>query len=82
MTDTLKIEMCQVKSVRADLLTGQVKITFTASLDEEMLQLRRHLAMLAFDEAPVTLTIKEHQMRLPFKPVPERPNQGPVTAKE
>ena len=58
--------MCQVKSVRADLLAGQVKITFTATLDEEMLQLRRHLAILAFDDAPVTLTIQEHQMRLPL----------------
>lgn len=72
MTETFKIEMCKVKTVRADLLAGDVKITFTARLDEEMLQLRRHLAILAFDEAPVTLTIKEHQLRLPFTRTTEK----------
>ena len=67
MTEEIKIEMCRVKSVRADLVAGVVNITFTAALDSEMLEARPQLAWLASDESPVTLTIKEHQMRLGFQ---------------
>ena len=67
MTEEIKIEMCHVKAVRADLLASRVTITFTASLDAEMLDVRQRLAFLAFDEAAVTLIIKEHQMRLPLQ---------------
>lgn len=65
MTVPIKIEICHVKSIRADLLAGHVNITFRASLDEEMLAARPRLALLAFDNAPVTLTVSEHQMHLP-----------------
>ena len=59
--------MCRVKAVRANLLDGDVHITFVATLDDEMLSLRYHLSQLAADDATVTLTVKEHQMRLPFQ---------------
>ena len=67
MTEEIKIEMCRVKAVRADLVTGIVNITFTAALDSEMLEIHPQLARLASEELPITLTVKEHQMRLPFQ---------------
>ena len=67
MTEEIKIEVCRIKSVRADLVTGIVSITFTAALDSEMLEVHPQLARLASEESPVTLTLKEHQMRLEFE---------------
>lgn len=64
---TVSLEGCKVDAVRADMLKGQVKITFTTSLDEQMLEAKRLLAILAFDESLVDLTVTEQQMRLPFR---------------
>ena len=66
-TLNVKLKGCKVFSVRADMLKGSVKITFEASLDEEMLEAKRALAILAFDESRVDLSVTEQQMRLPFK---------------
>lgn len=58
------ITHCLVASVRADLLKGRVKITFEATLDEEMLDAKRKLALLAMEEAPVDLTVVERSQQL------------------
>lgn len=65
---TLSVQLtgCTISAVRADMLKSRVKITFETHLDDEMLEAKRLLAILAVDESPVDLTIVEQQMRLPF----------------
>ena len=63
---TVHLTGCIVKSVRADMLKNRATITMETYLDEEMMDAKRLLAILAVDESPVDLTIIEQQMRLPL----------------
>ena len=65
-TVTVHLTGCIVKSVRADMLKNRATITMETYLDEEMMDAKRLLAILAVDESPVDLIITEQQMRLPF----------------
>ena len=67
MTTTVKLTGCKVNALRADMLKSRVKVTFETYFDEEMLEAKRFLALLAVDESPVDLVITEQQMRLPFQ---------------
>ena len=55
-----------VKSIRADLLKSTVTLTFETYLDDQMMDNKRNLALLAVDQARIDLTIMEQQMKLPF----------------
>ncbi|HUV88976.1 MAG TPA: hypothetical protein VMY80_04925 [Anaerolineae bacterium] len=67
MTTIVRLTGCRVNAVRADMLKSRVKVTFETYLDDEMLEAKRLLALLAVDESPVDLVITEQQMRLPFQ---------------
>ena len=67
MLTIVKLTGCTVNAVRADMLKSRVKVTFETYLDDEMLEAKRKLALLAVDESPVDLVITEQQMRLPFE---------------
>ena len=65
----LKVELqgCMVDAIRADMLKNVVKITFETCLDDQVLEAKRTLALLAVDSSRVDLTVVEQQMRLPFR---------------
>ncbi len=67
MTTTVKLTGCKIDALRADMLKSRVKVTFETYLDDEVLEAKRLLALLAVDESPVDITIIEQQMRLPFE---------------
>jgi hypothetical protein len=64
---TIQLTGAKVAAIRADLLKSTVKLTFDIALDDQMLEAKRMLALLAVDASPVDLTIVEQQMRLPLK---------------
>ena len=65
-TITVQLEHCKVKALRADMIKGSVVLQFEAALDQQVLEAKRLLGILAFDESPVQITVTEEQMRLPL----------------
>ena len=61
---TVTLDWCKIKSVRADMVAGTVRITFETALSTQFLKTKRHLALLAADKTPVSLTVEEQQLRL------------------
>jgi hypothetical protein len=65
--DSIKLTGAHVSAIRADLLKSRVKLTIDIALDDQMLDAKRMLAILAVDDSPLDLEISEQQMRLPLK---------------
>ena len=67
----IELNFCYVKALRADMVKGSVTIQFEHAMDEQLMEAKRLLAILAYENSPVTLAITEHQPQLPFGPAHE-----------
>jgi hypothetical protein len=60
-----ELKHTRIKSVKADLLSGTVTVSFVFTLDEEMLKVRKHLrALAADDDTTLDLIIVEKSLQL------------------
>lgn len=66
MIPTINLAGYTVKAVKADIAKGTAAITLATNFDQEFLDLRLHLAMLAFEQMPVDVTVEIQEMNLPF----------------
>jgi hypothetical protein len=65
ITGSFEMRHATIHSVKADFLKGNLAVTFTFSLTEEMLRLRKHLSMLAMDDdMSLDLHVVEKSMQL------------------
>jgi len=60
-------------TVKADIAKDTATITLSTNFDQEFLDSRLHLAMLAFEKMPVDVTLETQQMTLPFKDKEQTP---------
>ena len=60
----VRLQGARVKAVKADLLKNEATLTFTVSLDDQMMEAKRDLGIMEFEKQTVNLIIEEQQMRL------------------
>ena len=62
----IKLQGCQIASVRADLLSRRVTLRLTLDLDDQLLDAQRQLSWFSAENTHVDIQITEQQMRLPL----------------
>lgn len=60
----LKLDRVYVKGVKADMVKGEVTLSFTMALDDQAIKARRLLTLLAIEETACGLTIDDHPQQM------------------
>lgn len=76
--NTIRVNRSFVKSVTADLVKREIKLTMTITLDESSFAVRGDMALWAFEASPVALTLRPLQMQLGLQGLTLEPDERAV----